>query len=99
MAVIDYKAIAGDLIAKITKSVKATKGTFAGDPTFHELGENEFMVQVDCMETLSMCDVISTVISKHKYGVIIREETHEGFFDWRSDTYIKDCVTVTFGVK
>ena len=88
MAKIDYTAIAGDLIAKITKAVKSSKVSHKSNPVFTEIGNNEFMVQVDCSETLAMCDVISDVISAHKYGLLIREETHEGFFDWKADTYI-----------
>lgn len=99
MAKIDYTTIARDLIAKISKAVNSSKISFKSNLTFSELGNNEYFVQVDCMETLAMCDVISDVITKHKYGVLIREETHEGQFDWKSDTYIKDCACVTFGVK
>jgi len=99
MAVIDYTAIAEDLKTKITKAVKSSTVSFTSNPIYTALGNEEYMVQVECMEPTAICDIIASVIEKHNYGFVIREETHEGQFDWQADTYIKDSATITFGVK
>lgn len=99
MAKIDYIAIAADLEAKIRKAVKSCKMTYKEIVSISELHKNEYFIQVDFSEPNNMCDVIADVIRKHKYGVVISEEQHVGFFDWQADIYIKDSACVTYGVK
>lgn len=99
MAVIDYAVIASGLEEKIRKAVKTSKVTYKEIIAVSPLGKNEFYIQVECAEPLYMLDVISDVIRADKYGIVISEEAHVGFFDWKSDTYIKDCACVTYGVK
>lgn len=99
MAKIDYLEIAADLEKKIRSAIKKANISFKEIVEVCSLGKNEYFIQVNCMETLSMLDVISDVIRAHKYGFVIREEEHIGFFDWESDTYIKDSACVTYGVK
>ena len=99
MAKIDYVKIAADLEAKIRKAVKTCKLSHKEVIYVEALGKNEYFIQVDCSEPLYMCDVISDVIRKHKYGIVICEEQHVGHFDWSADIYIKDSACVTYGVK
>ena len=38
------------------------------------------------------------IIKKSKYAIFVSGTLHDGFFDWASDTYIKDSVSITIKV-
>jgi len=99
MTIIDYSKIADALIKKIHAEVKKVKGCHVSDFLKYDMGEHEYGVQISTCSPEYICDVISNVIRKSKYGIVIREESHVGHFDWASDTYIKDCAVVEFKVK
>jgi hypothetical protein len=102
LVVIDPKAEAEKLLATLVKLIKSKHGHVAF--TYTEVSKKEYKgQQVACaqigIETNIgewVCDEASGLISKIEYAKLASASVAKGFFDWSSDTYIKDSAIISF---
>lgn len=98
MTVIDYNTILSTLNSKIEKAARNTKGIYVKNIAFDTKLPIK-TVEIETSEPVHMAHVIEQVINKYTYGVNRGYKIYEGFYDWASNSYIKDCVVVMYSVK
>lgn len=81
---------------KILAKVKAlaSKHPYSEVVDHGKTHEGFFYIQVDGPEQLS--DHMASIVTESPRGILKEAKEHKGKFDWASQTYIKDCSTVTF---
>lgn len=56
----------------------------------------EYVVTVETNLPEFMNDLIEAQVAKSSRATLVSCAIHDGYFDWASDTYIKDCSHVVF---
>lgn len=80
---------------KIRSSAKKNNVRIAEVFSSFEL-PNQGYISVETDSPLWVADELSSILSKTKFGMKGVTKTNPGYFDWKSDTYIKPSADLLF---
>lgn len=97
LPLIDFNAMIAKIEMDIIKMAKKVNAHF-DEMIITQDTKTPGVYVISFENNMQLAEHIALMLDKHKWIKILAQNDYPGYFDWKADTYIKDCSVVTIHI-